>query len=48
MQDSATREQIERQGGDPVTSTPAEFARFIREEYARFGEAIRLADLKVE
>jgi len=48
MQDPATREQIERQGGDPVTSTPAEFARFIREEYARFGEAIRLADLKVE
>ena len=48
MQDPATREQIERQGGDPVTSTPAEFARFIKEEYARFGEAIRLADLKVE
>ena len=48
MQYPATREQIERQGGDPVTSTPAEFARFIREEYARFGEAIRLADLKVE
>ena len=48
MQDPATREQIERQGGDPVSSTPAEFARFIKEEYARFGEAIRLANLKVE
>ncbi len=48
MQDPATREQIERQGGDPVTSTPAEFARFIKDEYARFGEAIRLANLKVE
>jgi tripartite-type tricarboxylate transporter receptor subunit TctC len=48
MQDPATRELIERQGGDPVTSTPAEFARFIKDEYARFGEAIRLANLKVE
>ena len=44
----ATRELLERQGGDPVTSTPAEFVRFINEEYARFGEAIRLANLKVE
>ena len=44
----ATRELLERQGGDPVTSTPAEFVKFINEEYARFGEAIRLANLKVE
>ena len=43
-----TRELLERQGGDPVTNTPAEFVRFIKEEYARFGEAIRLAKLKVE
>jgi tripartite-type tricarboxylate transporter receptor subunit TctC len=48
MQEPATREQMERQGGDPVINTPAEFARFIKEEYARFGEAIRLANLKVE
>jgi tripartite-type tricarboxylate transporter receptor subunit TctC len=44
----ATRELLERQGGDPVTSTPAEFTRFIGEETARFGEAIRLANLTVE
>jgi tripartite-type tricarboxylate transporter receptor subunit TctC len=44
----ATRELLERQGGDPVTNTPAEFVSFIKEEYARFGEAIRLANLKVE
>ena len=44
----ATRELMERQGGEPVTSTPAEFISFINEEYARFGEAIRLAKLKVE
>src|SRR4051812_12876691 len=44
----ATRELLERQGGDPVTSTPAEFVSFINEEYARFGQAIKLANLKVE
>jgi tripartite-type tricarboxylate transporter receptor subunit TctC len=44
----ATRELLERQGGDPVTSTPAEFVKFINEEYARYGEAIKLANLKVE
>jgi tripartite-type tricarboxylate transporter receptor subunit TctC len=44
----ATRELLERQGGDPVTNTPAEFVKFINEEYARFGQAIKLANLKVE
>jgi tripartite-type tricarboxylate transporter receptor subunit TctC len=44
----ATRELLERQGGDPVTNTPAEFVKFINDEYARFGDAIRLAKLKVE
>jgi tripartite-type tricarboxylate transporter receptor subunit TctC len=43
-----TREQLERQGGEPVTTTPAEFVAFINAEYARFGQAIRLANLKVE
>jgi tripartite-type tricarboxylate transporter receptor subunit TctC len=48
VRDPAARELMERQGGDPVTSTPDEFLRFVREEYTRFGEAIRLANLKVE
>ncbi len=48
IRDPVTRELIERQGGDPVTGTPDEFVRFIREEYARFGTGIRLADLRVE
>ena len=48
VKDPATRELMERQGGDPVSGTPDEFIRFVREEYARFGEAIRLAGLKVE
>ncbi len=48
MKDPATRELMERQGGDPVVTTPQEFVRFIQEEYARFGTAIKLAGLKVE
>ncbi len=43
-----TRELLERQGGDPVTTTPAGFVKFINEEYTRFGQAIKLANLKVE
>ena len=48
MKQPDTREQIERQGGDPVISGPEEFAKFIREEWDRFGEAIRAAKLKAE
>jgi len=48
VSDPATREMIERQGGDPVTNTPAEFAKFIEQEYARFSQAISIAKLKVE
>jgi tripartite-type tricarboxylate transporter receptor subunit TctC len=48
VRDPVARELMERQGGDPVTSTPDEFLRFVRDEYTRFGEAIRLANLKVE
>ena len=48
IQTPATRELFERQGADPVTSTPAEFKKFVAEEYARFTQAIRLANLKPE
>jgi hypothetical protein len=39
---------MERQGGEPVISTPAEMVRLIDEDYARMGQAIKLAKLKVE
>jgi tripartite-type tricarboxylate transporter receptor subunit TctC len=48
VETSATRELFERQGADPVTSTPAEFRKFVAEEYARFTQAIKLANLKPE
>jgi tripartite-type tricarboxylate transporter receptor subunit TctC len=48
LSDPRAREQMERQGGEPVISTPAEMLRVINEDYARMGEAIKLAKLKVE
>ena len=48
LSDPQTREQMERAGGEPVSSTPQEMLRVIREDYARMGQAIKLAKLKVE
>ena len=39
---------MERAGGEPVSSTPQEMVRVINEDYARMGQAIKLAKLKVE
>ncbi|MFN7085503.1 MAG: Bug family tripartite tricarboxylate transporter substrate binding protein [Burkholderiales bacterium] len=46
VSDPATAKLMERAGGDPETTTPAEFARFMAEEWKNFGEAIRIARLK--
>lgn len=46
--DAATRELMARQGADAITGSGAEMVNFIREEYARLGQAIQLAKLKVE
>jgi tripartite-type tricarboxylate transporter receptor subunit TctC len=48
INDPGTRELLERQGGEPITSTPAEMVKFIGEESARFAQAVKLAKLKVE
>jgi len=48
INDPATRKLMEVQGGEPVTSTGAEFVKLINDEYRRFGQAIKLANLKVE
>lgn len=48
LHDPATREGLERQGGEPQTSTPQQFLQLIRDETERFRLAIKLADLKVE
>ena len=36
------------QGVEPASSTPAEFAQFVREEHAKWGKVIREANVKVE
>lgn len=46
--DPATREMLERQGAEPVTTTPEEFRVFMAQEYERFGNAIKLAKLDVQ
>ena len=48
MNQPDTREQMERQGAEPVSSTPAAFASFVREEWNRYGPVIRAAGLKIE
>jgi tripartite-type tricarboxylate transporter receptor subunit TctC len=48
ISDPTAREQMERQGGEPLTSTPQEMLRVIDGDYARMGTAIKLAKLKVE
>ena len=48
VEDPVTREQMERQGGEAMSSTPDAFLQLIREEYKRFQTAIGLAGLKVD
>ena len=48
MKDPTTRELFERQGAEPLTSTPQEMLQHIDREYARFGQAIKLAGLTIQ
>ena len=48
MNNPATREMFERQGAEPMTSTPEEMLRFINAEYGRFTQAIKLAGLTIQ
>jgi tripartite-type tricarboxylate transporter receptor subunit TctC len=42
------RERFTQQGIDPETSTPEQFGRLIRDEYARWTKVIRASGIKVE
>jgi tripartite-type tricarboxylate transporter receptor subunit TctC len=42
------REQINAQGVDPKSMTPAEFRKLFRDEYARWGAVIRKAGIKAD
>jgi tripartite-type tricarboxylate transporter receptor subunit TctC len=48
LNDPATQKLMENQGADPEAAGPEAFRRFIATEYKRFGEAIKIANLKPE
>ncbi len=48
LSEPQTREFMERAGGETIISTPQEMLRVINDDYARMGQAIKLAKLKVE
>jgi tripartite-type tricarboxylate transporter receptor subunit TctC len=48
MNNPTTREMFERQGAEPMTSTPEQMLAHINAEYGRFSQAIKLAGLKVQ
>jgi tripartite-type tricarboxylate transporter receptor subunit TctC len=41
LNDPATKKMLSQRGTDPLTSTPEEFARFIRSEADRWGKVVR-------
>jgi len=48
LSDAAVNEGLKRIGAEPRTSTPAEFTAQIAKDWKSYGEAIRVANLKVE
>jgi tripartite-type tricarboxylate transporter receptor subunit TctC len=46
--DPTTREQLRKQGADPVGNTPAEFNAYLREEFTRWSEVVRVSGAKIE
>jgi len=46
--DPKVREQINAQGVDPKASTPADFRKMFRDEYARWGAVIKEANIKAD
>ena len=48
MNNPTTRELFERQGAEPMTSTPEEMLKLINADYGRFTQAIKLAGLTMQ
>jgi tripartite-type tricarboxylate transporter receptor subunit TctC len=48
VNDPATNEGLKKIGAEPRTTTPAAFAELINNDWKTYGEAIRVAKLKVE
>jgi tripartite-type tricarboxylate transporter receptor subunit TctC len=43
----AVQATLKKVGADPVTGTPAEFSKLIADDWKRFGDAIRVANLQI-
>jgi tripartite-type tricarboxylate transporter receptor subunit TctC len=48
VQDPDFRRRLQEQGTDPVANTPEEFAKMLREDIARYAEAVKLSGAKPE
>jgi tripartite-type tricarboxylate transporter receptor subunit TctC len=46
--DAKVRAALDKQGADPVGNTPAEFNAYLKEEYARWSEVVRVSGARVE
>lgn len=47
-QDPGIREQLRKQGAEPVGNSAAEFNAYLREEHARWSEVVKVSGAKVE
>jgi tripartite-type tricarboxylate transporter receptor subunit TctC len=48
MQAPDVKERLAAMGTEPLTSTPEEFAAYIKREIAKWGDVIRKAGLRAE
>ena len=48
MKAPETRSRLAQVELDASTSTPAEFAKFVRAEYEKWGRVIKAADIRVQ
>jgi tripartite-type tricarboxylate transporter receptor subunit TctC len=48
MHSAELKAPLTASGTDPLTSTPEEFAAYIRQEIAKWGDVVRKANLKAD
>jgi tripartite-type tricarboxylate transporter receptor subunit TctC len=46
--DAGIRETLKKQGADPVGNTPAQFNAYLKEEYARWSEVVKVSGARIE
>jgi tripartite-type tricarboxylate transporter receptor subunit TctC len=46
--DPQVRDALKKQGADPVGNTPAQFNAYLKDEYARWSEVVRVSGARVE